>query len=274
MIKTRAIPLLTRILAAVFVTTMATASVAETPQDGMVEISLLSGWRMDNGNHMAALRVALAPGWHTYWRAPGAAGIPPRFEWTGSTNVSGVQFHWPVPELYEQNGMQFLGYERELILPMEFTPNAEGDLVIKGQIELGVCEDVCIPVTAFFEGALSDFGNALQDLDTQSISAALDNQPTRISGARCAAEAISDGMKISATVTVPPINGPEMAVLEHPNADIWVSEAMSTRTGRAVTVQSEMVPPNAAPFFVDRSQLKITVIGGGKAYEAFGCTAG
>ena len=63
--------------------------------DEVVSASVLTGWRMENGHHMAALRITLAPGWKTYWRAPGEAGIPPRFDWTGSDNLSAVTVHWP-----------------------------------------------------------------------------------------------------------------------------------------------------------------------------------
>ena len=249
---------------------MPTTAQAGDPMDTMAEVSLLQGWALDNGNYMAALHVKLAPGWHTYWRAPGAAGIPPQFDWSGSKNVANVQFHWPVPNIYEQNGMQYLGYEDELVLPIEFTPNNAGNVTIKGGVMMGVCEDVCVPYNAVFQGT---FDLAAPAANTQKITATLNNKPKVISGARCAAQPIEDGMKITATLNVPKMGTLEMAVLEHPDSNIWISEAISNRKGRTVTVQSDMVPQNAAPFFVDRSQLRITMIGeGGKAYEALGCT--
>ena len=33
------------------------------------------------------LQIKLAPGWKTYWRTPGDAGIPPHFDWVGSENL-------------------------------------------------------------------------------------------------------------------------------------------------------------------------------------------
>ena len=36
----------------------------------------------------AGLEIRLMPGWHTYWRSPGDAGIPPSIEWAGSTNLA------------------------------------------------------------------------------------------------------------------------------------------------------------------------------------------
>ncbi|MBU2867714.1 protein-disulfide reductase DsbD domain-containing protein [Pacificibacter marinus] len=246
------------------------SAVADDPIGTMAEVTLLPGWGMSNGHYMAAMHVKLAPGWHTYWRAPGAAGIPPQFDWSGSQNIDGARFHWPVPDIYEQNEMRFLGYENELILPIEFTTSATGTLIVNGEVMMGVCEDVCMPYTARFQGTF-DMDAAATNIS--KIEMALNNQPKYLSGVRCAASTIDDGMKITTTLQAPHLGDLEMAVVEHPDPSVWVSESMHTRKGRTVTIESEMVPPEAAPFFVDRSQLRITLIGaGGKAYEAQGCT--
>ena len=50
-----------------------------TTQDEVLQADLLPGWQMQNGHHMAGLRLQLAPEWKTYWRSPGEAGIPPLF---------------------------------------------------------------------------------------------------------------------------------------------------------------------------------------------------
>ena len=91
-------------------------------QDDVVSARLLSGWQTDRGTHMAALELALAPGWKTYWRAPGDAGIPPSFDFSASTNLKSVRFHWPRPAVFDLNGMQTIGYHDHLVLPIEVTP--------------------------------------------------------------------------------------------------------------------------------------------------------
>jgi DsbC/DsbD-like thiol-disulfide interchange protein len=220
---------------------------------------------------MAALHIALKPGWHTYWRSPGAAGIPARFEWDGSSALDDVAFQWPIPTVYEQNGMRFIGYEDELILPITFTPPASGgDIKIKGRIAMGVCKDVCLPVELDFSGMLPETATTPVPL----IQASLTNQPIALPAARCTAEPIADGMKITATLSVPDLGDMEMAVLEHPNPEVWVSDSVTSRNGNTLTLTSELVPANAVPFFIDRSALSLTVIGNGTAYEAKGCTGG
>ena len=239
--------------------------------DDFAQVSVLDGWRMENGHQMAAIKVALADGWHTYWRAPGEAGIPPRFIWTGAENVAEVRFHWPVPQVYHENGMWFIGYEDELILPMEIVPAGTGPIRLSGEMELGVCDDICMPMTAVFT---SDFGQAMTQSQTAPIQAALQSRPKSIASARCDVAPTRDGMRVTARIEVPDLGQGEVAVIEHPDHAIWISEGTVTRKGNAVTVVSELVPPEAAPFPVDRSDLIVSVLGNGRAYEARGCLGG
>ena len=48
-----------------------------------VAVEVLQGWELADGRRVAALRLILADGWKTYWRAPGDSGIPPpvQLEW-------------------------------------------------------------------------------------------------------------------------------------------------------------------------------------------------
>ena len=54
-----------------------------TAQDAVEGVALIAGWRQADGSRLAGIEIRLAPGWHTYWRAPGSAGIPPTFDWSG-----------------------------------------------------------------------------------------------------------------------------------------------------------------------------------------------
>ena len=114
----------------------------------IVEATLLEGWRTEDGSHMTALSLTLAPGWKTYWRAPGDAGIPPYFDWSGSENLGAGRLHWAVPEVYFINGMRSIGYETAVMIPMEIEPKAATEPIrIASDVTLGVCEEICIPVT-------------------------------------------------------------------------------------------------------------------------------
>lgn len=255
-----------QILTALTLSLTALPAMAQSPADA-ARVEVLPGWGMENGHHMAALRIRLAPNWHTYWRTPGEAGIPPQFDWSGSDNVAAVRVHWPAPELHHQSGMWFLGYERDVILPLEITPRGPGEMRLAAQMEFGVCNEICVPMQATLDVPLSP--NQLKE--SAEIKAALKDQPAPLKDARCKAEPIADGVRLTATVAVPELGGDEIAIIEHPDRSIWVSAPELHRSGGQIEVASDLVPENGKPFVVDRSALTITVVGGGQAYEARGC---
>ncbi|MEO1307435.1 MAG: protein-disulfide reductase DsbD domain-containing protein, partial [Pseudomonadota bacterium] len=88
----------------------------------LVTVQFLPGWQTDSGARMSGLHLKLAPGWKTYWRSPGDAGIPPDFSWRGSENLRAVKIHWPAPSVYSSYGLRTVGYDGEVILPISVVP--------------------------------------------------------------------------------------------------------------------------------------------------------
>jgi suppressor for copper-sensitivity B len=96
----------------------------------------------------AGLHVELAEGWKTYWRSPGAAGLAPRVDWSESSNVAEVGFHWPAPQRFELFGFDNFGYEKEVVFPLDVVPERVGEPVaLRGRVDLLVCSTICVPTT-------------------------------------------------------------------------------------------------------------------------------
>lgn len=124
---------------------------------GVAEAQLLPGWQTGDGRRVAALKLVLEPGWKTYWRSPGDAGVPPLFDWSGSENLAGVTFHWPRPDVFESAGMRTLGYHDVMVLPFEARPvRADQPISLSATVDLGVCEDICVPVHLEIASPASD----------------------------------------------------------------------------------------------------------------------
>jgi len=68
----------------------ATQSVVSTGQS-FLSADLVAGRQGAQGGRTAGLVLDIAPGWKTYWRHPGAAGVPPQFDWSRSENLRSVQ---------------------------------------------------------------------------------------------------------------------------------------------------------------------------------------
>lgn len=237
----------------------------------VVQAAVLPGWQLKDGHRMAALRLTLAPGWHTYWRAPGDAGIPPSFDWSDSANLKAVKIHWPVPQMFDLGGMRSIGYENTLVLPLELTPKAAGtSIALHGKVALGVCHDICLPATLEVSAELS--GRGAKDPAIARALAAGPESAARagLTRAVCTVAPSSDGLRLTARLTLPPLGGSELAVIELPDPNVWISEAATTRKGRELTATADIVPPSQ-PFVLDRSALTITVLGQGRAVELHGC---
>ena len=97
-------------------------SALPSSMDELVQVEILDGGLSSDGTYTGALRLTLQEGWKTYWRAPGEAGIPPRFTWRGSRNVGEMSMTWPAPQVFSTSGYQTIGYHDQLILPLRITP--------------------------------------------------------------------------------------------------------------------------------------------------------
>ncbi|MFZ5709893.1 MAG: protein-disulfide reductase DsbD domain-containing protein [Pseudomonadota bacterium] len=242
------------------------------PED-IVRAEFIGGWRMADGTRMAALKVRLAEGWKTYWRAPGDTGIPPRFDWAGSQNVASVAFRWPQPEVFDVSGLRIVGYRRELVLPFAVIPQDPGAPVrLMARVELGVCETVCVPVNLDVSADLPSGTGPDPEIVAALARMPVPGAQAGLSAATCTTEPIADGIRLTAKVEIPAVGQDEFAVIELADPAIWISQAEVERRGPSLTAVSDLVPPEARPFPLDPSQVRITLLGGGRAVEIEGCT--
>ena len=94
----------------------------------------------------AGIAIRLKNGWHTYWRYPGDAGVPPRFGFAGSQNVNSVEVRWPAPQRIAEQGVVAIGYADDFILPLAIVPQDPAKPVkLRLKLDYAVCERLCVP---------------------------------------------------------------------------------------------------------------------------------
>ncbi|MBM7068517.1 protein-disulfide reductase DsbD domain-containing protein [Actibacterium sp. 188UL27-1] len=243
--------------------------------DDLISVRVLPGWQTKTGNRMSGLHLSLAPGWKTYWRSPGDAGIPPQFSWRGSKNLKGVKVHWPSPSVYNTNGMRTVGYSRNVVLPLTVVPRDPSQPVrLKGRIDVGVCEVVCVPMTLKLDTQLD--GKGQSDLNIHQALATLPVPADRAGVSRvvCAISPTRDGIKLSAQITMPQISPSEVVLVETHDPRIWVAEPKARRKGDVLYTETELVPPAGEALALNRDRLRFTVIGTSQAVDIAGCAAG
>lgn len=243
--------------------------------DDLAQVEVLTGWRTASGDHIAGLEVTLAPGWITYWRAPGGAGIPPEFRFERSDNIQSITPHWPTPGVYVSDGVRSIGYYDHIVFPLTISVDKDaGDIPLRGEMTIGVCAEICIPVTLQFDAVLPQVGAV-----NSAISAALKAEPmtaaeANVATVTCFIEPISDGIQLTAKVDVPIPKNTEFVTVEASDPNVWVSEADVSRDGGQLIATVDMVHPSGAPFALDRSGVRFTVFGAERAIDIRGCAAG
>ncbi|HUN51983.1 MAG TPA: protein-disulfide reductase DsbD domain-containing protein [Candidatus Sulfotelmatobacter sp.] len=101
------------------------------------------------------LQIRLEPGWKIYWRSPGDAGIPPQFDWSGSSNLDRAAVRWPVPHRFRLFDLDTFGYTGEVVLPIEARlTKPAAPLALRLKLAYGICREVCIPYEATLALAL------------------------------------------------------------------------------------------------------------------------
>ena len=95
------------------------------------------------------LQFRLEEDWKIYWRTPGDAGYPPELDTSDSHNLERLEWSWPVPERFDWNGLESIGYGDEVVLPLLAVLLEPGaPLEIAATLDALVCSEICIPLTA------------------------------------------------------------------------------------------------------------------------------
>src|SRR5437667_11118226 len=100
----------------------------------------------------AGLLLRMAPGWHTYWKFSGDAGLPTEIKWKLPAGWKVGEIQWPIPlKTNDPGDIQTYGYQDEVLLMQEITPPAKIDISpvkLSAQADWLVCEKICIPGSA------------------------------------------------------------------------------------------------------------------------------
>lgn len=260
-------------LCALALSPLSTAAQAQV-SNPVLSAEILPGWTTERGTRMAALHLVLAPGWHTYWRNPGEAGIAPRFDWGASQNVASVRAIWPRPQIFDQNGYRSYGYEDELLLPVEVTPqDGAHPMALLGALAIGVCADTCVPADVAVQGVLRGAGE-----HDRRITTALDNRAEPgaqggVTRATCQLHPGDRDAELTLRTSVPSIGRTEAVIVEVPG--YRVTDAQTRREGGDLVTQARLrAPRRGDPMIFDRASIVFTVLSEEQMLVSQGCTGG
>jgi thiol:disulfide interchange protein DsbD len=98
------------------------------------------------------LLLRMAPGWHTYWKFSGDAGLPTELKWKLPPGWKIGDIQWPIPlKTIDPGDIETYGYENEVLLMQEITPPSKLDdspAKLSTEANWLVCEKICVPGSA------------------------------------------------------------------------------------------------------------------------------
>ena len=217
----------------------------------------------------SGIEVRLAPGWKMYWRYPGDAGVPPRFDFTGSENIKTITVLWPAPQRFSADGINYIAYKDHVILPLHIVPQDERKgVTVRVKVDYGIYEQLCILAEAQIELLLSGTASSLESVLTAAearvpkLVAIGEGETLAIRGVRREVGSTSPRMVVD--VAAPAPSSVDLFV-EGPTPD-WALPQPIAAAGelRRFAFDISGIPPGAKP---EGSQLKFTAVAGDQAIE-------
>ncbi len=126
------------------------ASAQEIPSP--VEVKLVSDISTVKPGESFNLGVLfeIEPGWHIYWKHPGASGLPTKVEFSVPKDYKTGALNWPEPQTFQnpKGGTEY-GYAHAVLLWSTIdVPRSAGinsHTVLEAELSWLSCREICIP---------------------------------------------------------------------------------------------------------------------------------
>jgi thiol:disulfide interchange protein DsbD len=121
---------------------------------------------------LVGVDLKMEPGWHTYWKNPGDAGMATEIKWQLPPGISAGEIQWPLPEKLPPAEVTTYGYTNEVVLLVPFTLASNlpaGPVDLKANVSWLECKDSCIPAKADVQATLNVGGETKTSADAATI---------------------------------------------------------------------------------------------------------
>ncbi len=229
-------------------------------------VRLIASGKLEDGKYQAGLEFLLEPGWHTYWRYPGEAGIPPQITLSDADNLEDLKVLYPVPEHYDDGFSRSIVYHGGIVLPMQVVPADPRDPVrLSVDVFFGICKDICVPGDASLSLDLTPGSEAdtvaakLIARDLAAVPLSDLNGDLRITSVAASQDKTSLVIKAS----VAGAEAPELFVAGPEGSFIGLPELTGHSDGEAFW----KLPTRGLSVSDDDNTLRLVLSAGGKAIE-------
>jgi len=242
--------------------------------NGLVSAKITDGWIEKDQKLIFGLKIDLNKNWKTYWRLPGNAGLKPLFTFDKSENVFAAKIMWPSPIIFGEDNLWSIGYKDSVLLPLEVTPiDTSKPIKLEIQADIGVCDDVCIPVTL----NVSYFATPGQNQENYEILGAILSEPIKSDdiGFQPPQCIIKNGeliMEFNEKNVKTGIENIELFVIEVGTSVFYVNSKKAYFFDDRITVSTKNSVETELPGVISRERIKTTIIGSNQSLEFVGCS--
>lgn len=219
------------------------------------EAELLQSGLEQDGTYLLGLRIKLQPGWMTYWRRPGEAGIAPHFRTDESRNLKTAEILFSFPKIFQEGDYTTLGYDGEVVLPLRVAAqDSSRPVLLRLKMEYGVCEKICLRESREFEITLLPHIVLENRL---AIMQAMQKIPERNDNVISDPALSKQGDKLEFLLKRE--EAYEFAMLEFSDA-VYIARPSGASNGKISFMLSQPPPADTV--------MRVTVVGKSKAFEA------
>jgi suppressor for copper-sensitivity B len=251
--------------------TPAAAAVGDWVGEGNARVRLVAAGVDAEGRLAAGIEIDLDPGWKTYWRTPGDAGIPPITDFSASTNIDGpVEIGFPPPHRFDDGYGVSNIYEGRVLLTLSAAVGDPSSPVrLSLGLDMGVCAEVCIP--EHFDLAL-DVAPGESDAEAGALladaRAALpgDSEPGTFAVEDIARAGGTDKRPVFNLVVVAPDPGKAEVYVEGPPDWYPAPPKLVSSEGSRATYSVEFSRLGSKTP-IGGNEFRVTIVSGGRAIE-------
>ena len=198
----------------------------------------------------------------------------PLFTFDKSENVLAAKIMWPSPIIFGEDNLWSIGYKDSVLLPLEVTPiDTSKPIKLEIQADIGLCEDVCIPVTL----NVSYFATPGQNQENYEILGAILSEPIKSDdiGFQPPQCIIKNGeliMEFNEKNVKTGIENIELFVIEVGSSVFYVNSQKAYVFDDRITVSTKNSVETELPGVISRERIKTTIIGSNQSLEFVGCS--
>ncbi|MDD4617172.1 MAG: protein-disulfide reductase DsbD family protein [Alphaproteobacteria bacterium] len=246
---------------------------SEWKQDNAASARLVSGVEAVGSGEIVplGLEIKLAEGWHTYWRSPGQAGLPPTLEWQkeGASNLQSAKVLYPTPRRSTVFGLETIGYSDSVLFPIDAALLKKGKALNAAvSVDLILCRSICVP--AHFDLSLAvPEGEAREGIEALLLKQGRRQLPSDSDGAGVFLKKVSsDGEGLLFLIKAH--NGivkPDIFIENDQHVEFSAPEVKIDSDGASAVLKVKPVSDIPEGVSLSALPLRLTILNDGKAAE-------